>query len=251
MRIAICDDRCDQLTEIRTATEQYFSTNSEQNVQIRVYDSAFFLLDSLNQTGGFDIVLLDICMPGISGTEIAREIRHRKDKTEIVFLTGSDEYAVDAFALKAAHYLLKPFSQAQFCEAMDRAMLPFRGGAVKNLIVKPEGGGAQAIDINDISFIESCGHVLTVHTVNGTVTEGQRSLSRLAEELEKLRQGQFISPYKGYIVNLKAIRVIEPEQIILGGGDHIPIPKRGYRKLQNIYLDYIFSGEGKREGIRL
>ena len=250
MKIAICDDSCDQLAEIRTAAKHYFSTNPEWEAQIAVYDNSFLFLESLDQTGGVDIALLDICMPGLSGTEIAKEIRRRKDKTEIVFLTTSDEYAVDAFALKAAHYLLKPFSQPQFDEAMDRAMLPFRSGRVKNLMIKPEGGGTQAIDISDILFIESRGHIQTVHTTNGITTEGQRSLSRLCEELEKLSKGQFISPYKGYVVNLKAIRAIEPEQIILRRGDHIPIPKRGYRELQNTYFDYMFSTAGIQEGTR-
>lgn len=65
------------------------------------------------------MLLLDICMPGLLGTDIAREVRQRKDKTEIVFLTGSDEFAVEAFTLKAAHYLVKPFSQDEFDEALE------------------------------------------------------------------------------------------------------------------------------------
>jgi len=200
-------------------------------------------LESLDKTGGCDIALLDICMPEILGTGVAKEIRIRRDKTEIIFLTTSNEYAVDAFALRAAHYLLKPFTQEQFDEAMDRAMAGIDDETAKKIAVKPEGGGVQLVDIGEILYIESQKHILTVYTQTGSCTEGQRSLTRFTEELEKLSPGQFIVPYKGYIVNLCAVRVIEPERIVLRGGKSVPIPKRRYRELQNIYFDYLFGEE--------
>jgi len=243
LRIAICDDRPDQLARIRAALRVYFETRGEQP-EVFAFDSSLLLLESLDQTGGWDILLLDICMPGILGTDVAREIRARRDKTEIVFLTSSDEYAVDAFALRAAHYLIKPFAQAQFDEAMDRAVARFESGRVKNLVVKPEGGGAQRVDIGDILYIESQRHVLTVHTKNGDLTEGRRSLGRMLEELEKVSPGQFAAPYKGYVVNRRAITAIEPEQLLLQNGARIPIPKRCYREISDAWFDYLFSANG-------
>lgn len=246
LKITICDDSPEQLTLIRSSLLTYFASHEEQP-EISAFSSSLLFLESLDKSGGCDIALLDICMPGILGTEVAKEIRTRRDKTEIIFLTTSDEYAVDAFVLKAAHYLLKPFTQAQFDEAMDRAMARFADGTVKNIVIKPEGGGAQMVDIGEILYIETQKHILTVHMKTGVCTEGQRSLSRLMEELEKLSPGQFITPYKGYLVNQKAIAAIEPEQIVLRGGARIPIPKRGFRELQNAYFDYMF---GKNGGIK-
>ena len=137
MNIAICDDLPAQSELIHTAALDYFSRHKEQEVEFSIYNNSLLFLDSLKSTGGFDILLLDICMPGINGTEVAREIRKRQDKCEIVFLTTSDEFAVDAFALKAAHYLLKPFTQELFDEAMDRALARFKNGEVKKIILKP------------------------------------------------------------------------------------------------------------------
>ncbi len=240
LKIAICDDRVKQRALIKTSAEHFFAARGEPQPELSVYDSPNTFLDELEHSGAPDIALLDICMPGILGTDVAREIRARHDKTEIIFLTTSDEYAVDAFALKAAHYLMKPFTQAQFDEAMDRAMARFESGEVKTITVKPEGGGARMVDIGEILYIESQGHLLTVHTKGGSCTEGQRSLGRFADELDKLSPGQFISPYKGYIVNQKAIQTIQREEIILRSGDRIPIPRRGFRELQNTYFDYMF-----------
>lgn len=251
LTIAICDDKPEQLANIHAAATEYFKTRPEFSVQVSSFDSSLLFLESLDKTGGCDIALLDICMPGILGTEVAKEIRDRRDKTEIIFLTTSDEYAVDAFALKATHYLMKPFTQEQFDEAMNRAMLRFSDGLLKTIVIKPEGGGARAVDIAEILYIESQKHLLTVYTKDGSCTEGQRSLTRLLAELETLSPKQFISPYKGFIVNQKAIQLIEKEQIILRSGHRIPIPKRGFRELQNIYFDYMFSrDQNESEGVR-
>ncbi|MDR3601423.1 MAG: response regulator [Desulfosporosinus sp.] len=67
------------------------------------------------------MLLLNIGMPGIVGTQVAAEVRKRKDKSEVIFLTTSDEFAVDAFALKATHYLAKPlpYSFNPFAKSLD------------------------------------------------------------------------------------------------------------------------------------
>lgn len=242
-KIAICEDDLVELSKIRESTEQYFAAHPAWPAEIECYDNPFLFLEKLDKEGGYEIVLLDVCMPGLLGTEVARDIRAMHSNTEIIFISFSEEYAVDAFALRAAHYLIKPFDSSQFAEAMDRAIAGFAAGTVKNLVIKPEGGRARTVDINEIEYIESHGHLLTVHTKKGALTEGQRSLSRLLEELEKVSPGQFIIPYKGYIVNNESICTIRSTQITLQSGATIPVPKRGYRSLKNAHFDYMF-GDG-------
>ena len=70
-----------------------------------------------------DIVLLDVCMPGILGTEVAQELRKFSSSTEIIFLTTSDEFAMDAFAVKATDYLLKPFLLPELLAVVPGAQL--------------------------------------------------------------------------------------------------------------------------------
>ncbi len=240
LRIAICDDQPDQLALIRAVVQRYFSDRPDCNIQIDLFDHSLCFLEHLDKTGSYDIALLDICMPGILGTEVAREIRKRGDKTEIVFLTTSDEFAVDAFALKAAHYLIKPFTQKEFDEAMNRVMGRFSSGVSKQLTLKTAGGELRSVEISEIQYIESCAHGQTVHIREGELMESRRSLSRLLEELEELSPGQFIAPYKGYLVNQKAIATIEPKRILLRCGAEIPIPRGSFREIQTRYFCYQF-----------
>lgn len=120
LRIAICDDKIDQLKEIRNLAEDYV-TRQQETATYTEYTNAFTFLEDLDKQN-YDLVLLDVCMPGILGTEVANEMREKNYHAEIIFLTTSDEFAVEAFALKAIHYLVKPVRQELFDEAMDRAL---------------------------------------------------------------------------------------------------------------------------------
>ena len=118
LRIAICDDQPTQLMLICSAAKQYFAEFQKYVAEVYGFQNAMEFLDSLEQTGGYDIAILDICMPGINGVRVGTEIRKRKDPTEIIFLTTSNEFAVEAFALNAVHYLVKPFTQEQFQDCL-------------------------------------------------------------------------------------------------------------------------------------
>lgn len=131
INIAVCDDRREQLELVHIAVERYFQTKTSRAVEISDFNDPAVFLASLEKNGSCDIAILDICMPGIAGTEVGRMIRRRYDNTEIIFVTTSDEFAVDAFALNAAHYIIKPFTQEQFNPAMDRAMARFTKRAEK------------------------------------------------------------------------------------------------------------------------
>ena len=89
----------------------------------RCFSSPFDMLDEIDRSGAPDIALLDICMPGVLGTEVAREIQRKsQDVTDIVFLTNSPAFAVEAFALHVDDYLTKPYTKKRLVDTLDRVM---------------------------------------------------------------------------------------------------------------------------------
>lgn len=70
----------------------------------------------------YDVVLLDIRMPGGSGVEVARELAALEDPPAVIFTTAYPDYAVDAFDLAAADYLVKPFDADRLRRALNRAL---------------------------------------------------------------------------------------------------------------------------------
>ena len=239
-RIAICDDQDDSLRLIDRAVTRYFLERSDLQADISRFDNPLEFLNALHSSGGWDIVILDVCMPEVNGTEIAREIRNRHDRTEIIFISYSTEYAVEAFALNAVHYVLKPLNEKDFREAMDRAIKPFSEREKKTIMLLLANGIVQAVDIKEILYIESVAYRRLVHTSTTLYEETRKPLAKLHEELEALSPGQFILPYRGYIVNLDAIRTISTDRIIMQNGDFILIKRGDFRHLRDIFFQWSF-----------
>lgn len=204
VRIAICDDLQEQLDIIQKAVQQYFHDKKEPT-EVFTYNNAMDFVDAFEKEGNFDIVLL--------GTDIAAEMRKQKSRAEIVFLSTSEEFAVEAFAVRAAHYLVKPFTQKEFDQAMDRVMESIRQRHSGKMIFRLVGGGIQVEEVNAILYVESNGHIQKVYAADHSLLETRQSLASLLDTLDAIAPGQFVSPGKSYIVNQSAIRVIKSDYI--------------------------------------
>lgn len=240
IKIGICDDNYKQIEIIKDSLYSFEKENDENfnsPFEISSFDNSFLLTSELDKGVKFDILLLDICMPGMLGTDVAKTVRKNKDITEIIFITTSDEFAVDAFALKAAHYLLKPFSREEFNEAIIRAIAKISTKKTINIKTKDS---FREICIDEILFIESFSHVLSIHLSTETL-EIRDSLTSVLAQLNAAAVGQFISPCKGYIVNLKSVKMLSRDCFKLSGGQTIPLAGRSFAKIKEMYFNYKFG----------
>ena len=105
--IAVLDDEKSYLDSVLALLEEYESERNEHFATERFINPSDFL-DKLESGAVYDIYLLDIYMPGITGMSIATELRSRGVKSPIIFLTSSTDHALQAFGVDATHYLLKP-----------------------------------------------------------------------------------------------------------------------------------------------
>lgn len=233
MRVAICDDIQKDLEKISAALDSYAKGHPELHFDIDEYTAAIDLLSAVEKQKIYDIVLLDICMPGILGTEAAREILCKSPDTGVIFLTTSDEYAVTAFSLNAVHYLLKPFAQEQFDAAMNRAVQKTAGQKFLSVACVD---GMYRVRISEIVYIESQGHYLSLCLASGEVLRLRRKLSQMFEEMEKYPE--FIRIGASYIVNLGFVRKISAAVMEMTNGDRISIPRRSAGEAQKAYMDF-------------
>lgn len=133
MRVAICDDDAAFLDEARRAVRAW-SEREGVAVDTRCCADGDELL-SLCGRSCQDLVLLDIVMPGISGMDVARELRASSESVRIAFLISSPEYAVDSYEVHAAEYLLKPVSRARLERLLDECARA-DGGEAPSVVVK-------------------------------------------------------------------------------------------------------------------
>ncbi len=232
MRIAVCDDMPDELEKICSAAELY---GKEHGVRfgINSYGSAETFLTAVENGMDFDIVLLDVCMPDISGIEAAQKLRSLNKKMDIVFLTTSRDYAVEAFSLSAVHYLIKPITKEQFAEAMDRI---FGRDNKKNYITVRCGDEFHRLDLNEVEFFEIRGHDLFIFKSSSEQFCLRQTMSSIREQIGE--NASFACCGASYIVNLGHIKKMNTSLITMQCGSRIPVPRRAYAQLEKRYLDY-------------
>ena len=152
-----------------------------------------------------DILLLDIQMPGMNGLELTKNLGNKRPV--IIFTTSIKEYAVEAFELNVADYLVKPVTPSRFIQAIDRArtIIESNKEEVKmnddEFIFIRDSNIVKRLSIDDILFAEAMGDYVKLHT-------SQRFFavhSTLKAVEERLPAPRFIRVHRSYIVSLAAI----------------------------------------------
>lgn len=158
MRIAICDDvEKDRqlLLKLIKETINTVDINDEPDI------SQFALGEDLehhysNGNSHFDIIFLDIFMPGKDGIELTREIRKYDKKCLIIFTTISTEHALDSYSVFAYNYIVKPITINKFRPVFLRANKDVELRKQKSLCIKT-GAKIHTIHFRDIKYITSRG----------------------------------------------------------------------------------------------
>lgn len=205
------------------------------------FDSSEELLSAIAGGMLYDIYVLDIYMTGESGISLASRLRARDDICAIIFLTHSRDHALEAFQVNAAHYLLKPVEQAEFFAALDRCRseLSLRRDTEETRAIIVQGADAmESVPQNEILYIESLGKHQKITLPHQNVVT-KTTLQSLAGEL--LPTGMFFMPHRAYIVNVKHVRKITQDRVVMKNGEDIPIARRKCQEVKAFFLDYSFD----------
>ncbi len=236
--IALCDDCAEDIQKLVGLEEQFAKEHTEYPLQLRTFASPAELAKFLDKNGGFDLYILDVVMPGITGIELAEKIRKRGERAEILFLTYSREYAVDAFSVHASGYLLKPVQKESFDEELLRAIRKLTPEENTAFTVKTKSG-MRRIDLRELVMVESFNHTRALTFSNGSVLESPVTLSELFGQL--CGHDNFYMPHRAYIINLDYLTGITRYELIVSGDRRIPIPRKQFNAVQEIFLKYFFK----------
>jgi DNA-binding LytR/AlgR family response regulator len=191
----------------------------------------------LLQQNQFDVVLLDIRMPGLDGIELAKVLAQFSRPPAVVFVTAHDEHALEAFAVGASGYLLKPVGHEQLAHALERAVpdVDRRGDLDEPLdVLAAESGNATTIVARgDVSWVESAGDYVRLHTNDGSAYLVRVPMSVLEE---KWTGHGFARIHRSYLVALREIRELRTDgpQTTVRIGDHdLPVSRRHAHDLRD------------------
>lgn len=167
-----------------------------------------------------DLLFLDINMPSLNGIDLYKSL---KQDTMVIFTTAYSEYAVESYELSAIDYLLKPFTQDRFEQALAKAREYFqyihqKQPASAHLYIRADYSLVK-INLHDILFIEGLDDYIKVHIQNQKTLVARSTMKAI---LDKLPASEFVRVHRSYIVPLKRIEQVRNKTIYINNTE-IPI----------------------------
>ena len=234
LKIAICDDEKEFCDSAERMLKLYMADKSAQFLA-DTFDVSSDLIDATEKGTLYDIYLLDIYMPGVTGMSIATELRNRDIKSPIIFLTSSTDHALEAFGVDATHYLLKPYTKDSFYVGMDKAMQSIASHKNDSVILKVDND-YRSILVSKLIYCEAEDKYQRLYLENG-----ERLLVRISGmELYKLLS-EFDSFYhcgRAHIINLDYISRVTVEGVIFKNGRALKLPHTVLAGLKKAFFNY-------------
>lgn len=239
MKIAICDDSIEDLIKIEKLLQQYEKASQNLNFQIEKFSNPSRLCDRIQQKNLADIYLLDIVMAEKDGIDIGRQLRKTGNEPIIIYITSSDDFALDAYHVHAARYLLKPLKEADFFEALDYSVAHLEVPKGPVYLIKTKDG-LVSVPFSKIEYIENASRTLDVHLTDGETVKSIFIRKSFDEEIKQLLNSKsFLHVHKSFIVNLKYIKKLTSDSIIMESGKCIPVSKTRTAGVKKEYLLFI------------
>jgi DNA-binding LytR/AlgR family response regulator len=195
IRALLVDDEAPARSELRYLLQEH--------PEVKVVGEAASAAEAiaLSRELAYDVVFLDVEMPGVTGLETAPRIHERHEPPAIVFVTAHAEYAVDAFAVEAFDYLLKPVEPERLARVVERLHERSQENAAPvEKVAVVAGGGTELLDPDQIHFAHAEGDYSRVHTYD----RAYLCTSSLGE-LEDRLGSKFARIHRSYIVNLAKV----------------------------------------------
>ena len=189
-----------------------------------------------------ELIFLDIQMPKITGFELLELL---ENPPAVLFTTAFDQYAVQAFDVKGIDYLVKPFSEARFAQAITRFLSQQKTKTVpeavdypvseernKRIVVRVKNE-IKIIQTQEVRYFEAEDYYISIHTQEGKFLK-KMTMKQLEESLDP---DKFARIHRSFLVNLQEVAGLEPYEkesylLRLRSGQKIPVSKSGYARLR-------------------
>lgn len=230
IHVAVCDDDsrvCDEVKEILTASDI-------EGLDITCYQSGERLLTEGRKSGiAINIYLLDIALPGISGIDLAREIRVQDQDALILFITDYEQYVYEVFDVLPFRFIRKPVQTEELRKDMTEAITYLR--RENRIFFFSIGHDAYQLYYKDILYFEGDGRKCRIHTKQQKYTFYEK-VSALTQRLD----GQlFVRTHGSFIVNMEAIKAIRTNELVLMDDTIIPVSRSCHANVSRAHLQFL------------
>lgn len=233
LKIAVCDDEKYDRERIKKLWGREMEKRGVYDYAAEEYTAGAELLEG-DVFSGYDVIFLDINMPGANGLEIAERIRETGSRVILVFITAFVDYAIEGYKTGAIRFLLKDMLEQSFSECVEAITVKLSLQAYKVRCSCRER--ETEIPVEKICYIESMAHKVWFH-VPEAGTECYSRYEKLDHMEEVLSKYGFLRIHKSYLVNIKYVDEIANYAVRLKDGGQLPIPRERFRQVKERYYE--------------
>ena len=246
IKIALCDDEKDWLQKSKTMLLYYSEQHPEAGIRLTCFSSGRDLLNYMIMNGSFDIYVLDVVMPQMSGIELGVNIRKQDDSGKIIYLTSSPDFGVDSYIANAFYYLLKPIELDTLSAVLTKAVTEISRRKEKGIKVKTSED-VRILGFDDIVYVELNKKALCFHLYDKETVESvsqRESFSVCISPM--LSDSRFVLCGTSICVNLFYVKSIDKDGAVFKNGERLWLSKKACATLRSAWLDFWFDeGDGQ------
>ncbi len=228
MRIAVCDDEELFRIEFKNVLDKAL-VNVDYDID--TFSGGSSLYEAFLKEP-FDLVFLDIEMPGIDGITLAKRLRAISENVHIVFLTSHIEYALEGYEVNALRYLVKPVDMNKLGEVLK--YVQDKKNNSRQIMIREDGEDI-VIDISDIIYMESMDKNVRI------VTSKREYVTRynISDYEEELKNSGFLRIHRGYLISLSKVKKIVKNDVVMDGDISLPVSRSNLKALKDALYAYV------------
>lgn len=231
--VAIVEDDGAAARELERQLER-FGQSSGHSFSVSCYGEAKNFLQ--NYQPRYDIIFMDIKMPGLDGMSAAEQLRRVDPVTMLIFVTSMVQYAVQGYDVDAFDFIVKPVNPTAFQMKLKRALRALKLSQGSELALNV-GGVTRVLASSAIQYIEVMDHDLTYHTEQGTFSVR----GKLSSVEQKLPAASFFRCSVSYLINLRYVTQFTGEQVCVAG-QWLRVSRTKKKELASAVAAYLGQG---------
>ena len=230
MRIAVCEDN----NIVAAFMEDYIASMDAENIEYEIFTSGDDLIHYMERENvTFNILFMDIEMPGRNGIETSAYVREKDKYALIIFITDHKEYVYEVFDVLPFRFLIKPVTREALNLVMKKAFEHFN--LTKQVFFFKQNKTQLQVAFDEIIYFE--GNLRKVRLVT---TGGEYDFyGKISEVVKKLDGNLFLQIHNSYIVNMDQIRKISESVVLLKSGSALPISKKYREYVRQKHIQYM------------
>ena len=250
-RVAICEDEKVVLDFESSLINEWAESATDGSpdgkrgiaIELDTYVSAENFLFESEDKPPYDVLIFDIQMKNINGMELAKTLRKRGCDSEIIFVTGVPDYAIEGYEVGAIRYILKPVKPEVLKSLLDK-VYESRQKKAEDYFVLGQGADLERIPFEKIVYIEARGHYVFMKGADferewkTSFSDVAKSLEKSESKIENKATGRFFCLRRGLLVNLSHVARITRTDCVLDNGEVLPVARGVYKDLNDAFIAY-------------